>query len=120
MAERYGRGVCLCIFHFGKCLIHSHTSIIVLLSPAWQSFMTCNVDTYAEMEAGVPITAVPHFVLDEQPSPLQCQPGKDPAGYWDTTIQMLKENITFFNAYGHSDVKDVVCGVVEQYSLVAL
>lgn len=75
--------------------------------PRWQGFITCNVDTEAEIEARTPLTTVPPFMLDARalPPPLQCRAGTDPAGYWDEATQTLQENATYFNSGGRSDVE---------------
>eukprot|EP00571_Detonula_confervacea_P012972 CAMPEP_0172305388 /NCGR_PEP_ID=MMETSP1058-20130122/6691_1 /TAXON_ID=83371 /ORGANISM="Detonula confervacea, Strain CCMP 353" /LENGTH=1217 /DNA_ID=CAMNT_0013016979 /DNA_START=73 /DNA_END=3723 /DNA_ORIENTATION=+ len=75
------------------------------ICPAWQSFMTCKVDTEAEIKADVPFTAVPPFLLDARPPPFQCRPGKTPAGYWDESTQTLVDNTTSFNSYGREDIE---------------
>jgi len=74
--------------------------------PPWQSFMTCAVDTNAEMQAELPRILEPPFVVDTQPPPFQCKPGTTPAGSWDTTTQTLNNNDpTFSNSYGRTDIQ---------------
>lgn len=86
--------------HFVSCLTYT-------CSPRWQSFMTCDVDTEAEIEASVAITAAPPFLLDAQPlpPPFQCRAGTNPVGYWDEVTSRLYEDTTFFNSGGRSDVE---------------
>lgn len=73
-------------------------------SPAWQNFMTCNVNDEAEIVAKKPVTAVFPFLLDEQPPPFQCRPGSDPAGYWDETTQTLND-AEFPNSNGQISIE---------------
>ena len=76
------------------------------ICPPWQSFMTCKVDTGAEMEAEVPTTSLPPFLLDAQPPPFQCRPGNTGAGSWDENTQTLNKNDqTFSNAFGRTDIQ---------------
>ena len=68
--------------------------------------MTCAVDTTAEMQAELPRTLEPPFVVETQPPPFQCKPGTTPAGSWDTTTQTLNNiDPTFSNSYGRTDIQ---------------
>ena len=73
-------------------------------SPAWQEFMTCDVDKGAEIIADVPVTGEAPFLLDVQPPPFQCRPGTDPAGYYDEETQLI-EDTTLPNSYGRTDIE---------------
>lgn len=74
--------------------------------PRWESFITCNVDIKAEMQADVPGTAIPPFLIDMQPlPPFQCRAGTNPVGYWDAATDTLHENEALNNTNGRTDVE---------------
>lgn len=92
---------CLCVHFFILPLAFDGVS-----SPPWQLFMTCKVDTEAEIKADVPVTAVPPFLVDKQPPPpFQCRPGSAPAGYWDEATQKLIEDGNIANSRGRTEIE---------------
>ena len=116
--RRYGRCIPSFMSDMTRSTTHSTQTICLFaflsfspmplwFSPAWQSFMTCQVNTDAEIEAKFPRTSVPPFLLnDKQPPPFQCRPGKDPAGYWDeSTGKIVADDTSFSNSNGRSDIE---------------
>ena len=85
--------------NFISCAFATH-------SPAWQSFMTCDVNKEAVVAAEAPTWQRPPFLspIGAQPPPFQCRPGTDPAGYWDESTKRLEDVEPFPNSYGRVDL----------------
>ena len=76
------------------------------ICPPWQSFMTCAVNTIADISADASLMSLPPFMLETQPPPFHCSPGMEPAGYWnDNTKRVNTNDPTFSNAYGRTDIQ---------------
>jgi len=60
-----------------------------------------------EIQADVPVTAMPPFLLDTnaQPPPFQCRPGKGPVGFWDEWSGMTFGTTLYSNSFGRTDVE---------------